>query len=97
MTWKKYPAESIKVPADWNDLIPVGDSIASISVAINGVSASLSVTILSTANKVSIVQMIGGTAKTRVNLVFTINTVGGDLYTPVKTLVMLSPNDPSWA
>ncbi len=98
MTWKKYPAEDITVPADWNDLIASDDDVdGDVTVAINGTSAGLTVTIPVTTDKVSKVRLVGGTAKTRVNLVFTVHTVNGSTFTPIKTLVMLSPNDPSWA
>lgn len=97
MTWKKYPTEELIIPADWSELCD-GDPVSgAVGVEVVGTAGGLVATILSTTDYVSSVKIAGGTADDKLNLRFAVNTVGGQKFRPVKTVLILSDVEPVYS
>jgi hypothetical protein len=101
MTWKKYPTEEINIPGDWSDLCIKPDGspdpiTGNVGVEVVAPANGLVASIITTTDFISVVKLVGGTEKTRINLRFSINTQGGNKFRPIKTVIVLSDNDPSW-
>jgi hypothetical protein len=93
--WQKFPLEQKNFEADWSSLVGENNIVGAVTVTTNG-SAGLTATIVDTTDNVSIIRVSGGTERTRGNIIFTVITDAPETFTPVKSIEILSVNDPQW-